>query len=232
MKILISETNEIKTLTINDDPTDSILNDFKDVDDFMIIDDGRDDYQGGADFEMTQDNFTWWSYACAACNTANELLASYAQKYPANLLDAILDKHYNIGPFDSDGTDKIELVNKYFGNTPNNTYHEVKDISLSNVDSSKLVMGFTVTDVMMPTAAVGNTQFVEIDLKAQVVAYKEADGQLKINHDSLVVDCRGVDCRDDTAWFANYFNEIVFQARTNEMLSLKDACNDVISKAA
>ena len=232
MKILISETNEIKTLTINDDPTDSILNDFKDVDDFMIIDDDRDDYQGGADFEMTQENFTWWSDACAACNTANELLASYAQKYPANLLDAILDKHYNIGPFDSDGTDKIELVNNYFGNTPNNTYHEVKDISLSNVDSSKLVMGFTVTDVMMPTAAVGNTQFVEIDLKAQVVAYKEADGQLKINHDSLVVDCRGVDCRDDTAWFANYFNEIVFQARTNEMLSLKDACNDVISKAA
>ena len=116
MKILISETNEIKTLIINDDPTDSILNDLKDVDDFMIIDDGRDDYQGGADFEMTQDNFTWWSDACAACNTANELLASYAQKYPANLLDAILDKHYNIGPFDSDGTDKIELVNKYFGN--------------------------------------------------------------------------------------------------------------------
>lgn len=224
MKILISETNEIKTLTINDDPTDSILNDFKDVDDFMIIDDDRDDYQGGADFEMTQENFTWWSDACAACNTANELLASYAQKYPANLLDAILDKHYNIGPFDSDGTDKVELVNKYFGNTPSNIYHEVKDISVSNTDSSKLVVGFTVTDVMMPTAVVGSTQFKEIDLKAQVVVYKKPDGQLKIDHDSLVVDCRGVDSGDaDEAWLGNYFNEIMFQARTNEMLSLNEA---------
>ena len=229
MKILISETNEIKTLTINDDPTDSILNDFKDVDDFMIIDDDRDDYQGGADFEMTQENFTWWSDACAACNTANELLASYAQKYPANLLEAILDKHYNIGPFDSDGTDKVELVNKYFGNTPSNIYHEVKDISVSNADSSKLVMGFTVTDVMMPTAVVGSTQFKEIDLKAQVVVYKKPDGQLKIDRDSLVVDCRCVDSGDaDEAWFGNYFNEIVFQARTNEMLSL----NEAILKAA
>lgn len=229
MKILISETNEIKTLIINDDPTDSILNDFKDVDDFMIIDDDRDDYQGGADFEMTQENFTWWSDACAACNTANELLTSYAQKYPANLLEAILDKHYNIGPFDSDGTDKVELVNKYFGNTPSNIYHEVKDISVSNADSSKLVMGFTVTDVMMPTAVVSSTQFKEIDLKAQVVVYKKPDGQLKIDRDSLVVDCRGVDSGDaDEAWFGNYFNEIVFQARTNEMLSL----NEAILKAA
>lgn len=68
MNILITETNEIRTLSIDEDPTDSILSNYTHNEDFQVIDESRDNYNGGAEFEMSQEAFDWWAGTCEACN--------------------------------------------------------------------------------------------------------------------------------------------------------------------
>lgn len=239
MQISITETGEVKELTLKD---------------------CRSDILGKPETKMPAGDYDWWVSQFAMDNEGCESgIIWLAKQYSLALIQAVLDKHYD--PY-SDELNRTDIVCGYFGDAEHKRFHHIQKVEVldservdsypsnlasdfaakhgeqyGSVPETKHTLSFVVTDVLVPKLARDAVVFENIDLQATIKGIMGADGWFKIDSDSLVIISDYYKKSSDHLsfvvqdWITAYFEEIIYTAEDSGLASIQEACGKAVKDA-
>lgn len=237
IKILVTETQEVISLSMDTDPTDSLLSNYANNSEFKTLSQGDEDK---AEYEMNQGDADWWVDALSNLNKAHALEEEYSDKYTKELVAEVLNNYYELGELGDDGINKINALNGYFKNE-GTTYHELSKVKFIDAadgfepqddGSYHFWITATVSDVFTLTGnldAWGDHQFtkesVGLTLKGR---YKPNEG-LEIIYGSSAANLSHYNSSFmsvDEAF--TYVYDIAEHSKTEDGLNLEEACKKLL----
>ena len=237
IKILVTETQEVVSLSVDADPTDSIVSNYTRNNEFKAL---PDDYQGEAGYQMSQGDADWWCEAISNQNKANALEDEYSDKYTKELVAEVLSSYFEMGEIGDYGVDKINALNGYFKNE-GTTYHKLSQVKFIDAPdgfepqddgSYHFWITATVSDVftlMSELDSWGDLQFsqesVGITIKGhykpsdvfEIICGSSAANLRHYNHSFMSVDES-----------FTYVYDIAEHSKTEDGLSLEEVCKKLL----
>lgn len=241
MKILITETLEVKPLNIALDQQDTLISQYTVNGEFKSIsyDDQRLELVGYADYEMAQEDYEWWRDVCDQYDDMHQMVEGYGEKYSGGLIELITENCHSTD-FGDIPSNTIRTIEEYFGYGANDSGHKLSNFSfvenangfIKNEDGSiDASIDFIVHGVIVPT---DDTKFEEKTVVVTVKTWRDSDGNFDLNivdNETNRVDnsaYRHFDNAGALGWMNDYLVEIIENGKTVDGKGVYEICKDMI----